>query len=139
MEIFLGIFIVFGGILLIAFLRSLTTLFHELGHALLSRDHLNSAFPNGKAKSIMCSGTDGVCSNFTTYYDNEILKGYYLDVIRTCSCNYTYKLVLIWVMVMSYIKSPLSGLHMIYPTETYAPFDDLMSNDPHFTERFLSD
>lgn len=34
MEIFLGIFIVFGGILLVAFLRSLTTLFHELGHAI---------------------------------------------------------------------------------------------------------
>ncbi len=54
-------------------------IFHELGHALLTRDHLNTTFPNGISKSIMCSGTDGFCSNFNVYYDNEVLKGYYLD------------------------------------------------------------
>lgn len=53
--------------------------FHELGHALLAREHLNSTFPNGTSKSLMCSGTDGFCSNFNVFYDNEILKGYYLD------------------------------------------------------------
>ena len=34
LEIFYGILIVIGGILLVAFLRSLTTFFHELGHAI---------------------------------------------------------------------------------------------------------
>lgn len=54
-------------------------IFHELGHAFLARNHLNTNFPNGTSKSIMCSGTEGFCSNFNVYYDNEILKGYYLD------------------------------------------------------------
>jgi len=54
-------------------------IFHELGHALLGRDHLNSTFPNGISNSIMCSGSEGFCSNFGVYYDNEILKDYYLD------------------------------------------------------------
>lgn len=54
-------------------------IFHELGHALLTRDHLDTTFPNRSPKSIMCSGTDGACSNFEVYYDNEILKSYYLD------------------------------------------------------------
>ena len=54
-------------------------IFHELGHALLARDHFNESFPNGSAKSIMCSGTDGACSNFGVYYGNGLLKDYYLD------------------------------------------------------------
>ncbi len=54
-------------------------IFHELGHALLSRDHLGTTFPNGTPKSIMCSGTGGDCSNFSVYHENETFKGYYLD------------------------------------------------------------
>lgn len=54
-------------------------IFHELGHALLGRDHLNETFENGPVKSLMCSGTEGFCSNFGVYYDNEALRTYYLD------------------------------------------------------------
>jgi len=54
-------------------------IFHELGHAFLARDHFNTTFPNKTPKSLMCSGSEGACSNFNTFYDNEILKGYYLD------------------------------------------------------------
>lgn len=52
-------------------------MFHELGHAMLKRNHTtgNTTFPNGRSKSIMC----GDCSAYTHYYDNEILREYYLD------------------------------------------------------------
>ncbi|MEO9485034.1 MAG: hypothetical protein ABJG47_16360 [Ekhidna sp.] len=54
--------------------------FHELGHALLGRPHLDETFPNESPKSIMCSsdGPNG-CNNFNTYHDNELFRSYYLD------------------------------------------------------------
>ncbi|MEM1120663.1 MAG: hypothetical protein AAGJ18_09450, partial [Bacteroidota bacterium] len=54
--------------------------FHELGHAFLERNHFSRTFPNGSARSIMCSRRDGIlCSNFAVYYDNDRLRDYYLD------------------------------------------------------------
>ena len=54
--------------------------FHELGHAYLSRQHSNKTFPNGSPKSMMCaSDSANPCNNFHTYYVNEILRNYYLD------------------------------------------------------------
>ncbi len=55
-------------------------MFHELGHAMLERSHLSTQFPNRYPKSIMCSFQDGIsCSNFNTYYENEVFRSYYLD------------------------------------------------------------
>lgn len=52
--------------------------FHELGHALLQRNHINGTLPNGiSPKSIMCG--DGTCSNYHTFYANGPLRAYYLD------------------------------------------------------------
>lgn len=53
-------------------------MFHELGHALLARPHINDKLPNGASpKSIMCG--DGACSNFATLPANGLLRDYYLD------------------------------------------------------------
>lgn len=50
--------------------------FHELGHAVLGRFHLNDLLPNGTFKSLMC----GNCSNFGTYTKYTLFKRpYYLD------------------------------------------------------------
>jgi len=54
--------------------------FHELGHAILERNHINTTLPNRRAKSIMCSADGEIgCSALTVYYDNEPLRSYYLD------------------------------------------------------------
>lgn len=55
--------------------------FHELGHALLGRDHLNETLPNQSPKSIMCSinESDDCLGVFGIYYDNEKIRNYYLD------------------------------------------------------------
>ncbi len=50
--------------------------FHELGHAILTRYHDNSQLPSGHKKSIMVSDN----TLFTIYADNETDKrNYYLD------------------------------------------------------------
>ncbi len=56
-------------------------IFHELGHSLLDRGHLNTTFSSlgGVSNSMMCSGTDGYCSNFNVYYEDGAFKDYYLD------------------------------------------------------------
>ncbi|MFK7812697.1 MAG: hypothetical protein AB8B59_09400 [Maribacter sp.] len=53
-------------------------LFHELGHALLSKRHNNNTMPNGSMQSLMCG--DGACNNYRVYnvYQNE-QRAYYLD------------------------------------------------------------
>lgn len=55
--------------------------FHELGHALLGRGHLNETLPNQSPKSIMCSinESDDCLGVFGIYYDNEMVRNYYLD------------------------------------------------------------
>jgi len=55
-------------------------IFHELGHAILGRVHINTTLPNESPTSIMCSseGPNG-CNNFNTYHDNELFRSYYLD------------------------------------------------------------
>lgn len=53
-------------------------IFHELGHALLSKKHTNNIMPNGSRRSLMCG--DGTCNNYRVYnsYQNE-QRSYYLD------------------------------------------------------------
>ena len=50
------------------------TVFHELSHCLLNRDHLNDTLPNGEAKSIMAASV-------SAYYSgpNRHKRKYYLD------------------------------------------------------------
>ena len=50
------------------------TVFHELGHCLLKRDHLDAALPNGESKSIMATSVG-------PYYSgaNGHKRKYYLD------------------------------------------------------------
>ncbi len=52
-------------------------MYHELGHALLNRRHLNGTLPNqATQKSIMCSR---VCNNFNMFYEEGPMREYYLD------------------------------------------------------------
>lgn len=52
-------------------------MYHELGHALLRRGHLNQTLPNhATQKSIMCSK---VCSNFRVFTEDGKMRSYYLD------------------------------------------------------------
>ena len=53
-------------------------IFHELGHGLLSRDHLNSTLENGDWKSIMCGGTAVNNRPWNINY-RGIRRAYYLD------------------------------------------------------------
>ena len=53
-------------------------LFHELGHALLGRKHLNSTLENGDWKSIMCGGEKVNNRSWNINYRGERRK-YYLD------------------------------------------------------------
>ena len=53
-------------------------LFHELGHALLGRKHLNSTLENGDWKSIMCGGDKVNNRSWNINYRGERRK-YYLD------------------------------------------------------------
>ena len=65
---------------------------HELGHAILDRDHIDSRlFNNSGAKSIMCSRS---CRNQYTYYEDWPLKEYYIDELfdpRTSPPNFIKK------------------------------------------------
>jgi hypothetical protein len=53
-------------------------IFHELGHGLLKRDHLNSTLVNGDWKSIMCGGTKVGDRPWNINYRGERRK-YYVD------------------------------------------------------------
>ena len=53
-------------------------IFHELGHGLLGRDHLNSTLVNGDWKSIMCGG-DKVNSRSWNINYRGMRRQYYLD------------------------------------------------------------
>jgi len=52
--------------------------FHELGHGLLGRRHLNSVLPNGDWKSIMCGGTMVDNRPWNINY-RGVRRKYYLD------------------------------------------------------------
>jgi len=56
-------------------------MFHELGHALLSKSHSSVSFSNTYPKSVMCGGpqTRIGCNNYQTYYQNQEMRSYYLD------------------------------------------------------------
>ncbi len=51
-------------------------MFHEFGHALLSRNHISDKFANGYPSSIMCTNT---CSNYRVYYQTVEMRDYFLD------------------------------------------------------------
>ncbi|MDD4968643.1 MAG: hypothetical protein PHT07_04355 [Paludibacter sp.] len=53
-------------------------IFHELGHGLLNRDHLNSTLPNGDWKSIMCGGTKVNDRSWNINY-RGVRRNYYVD------------------------------------------------------------
>jgi hypothetical protein len=60
-------------------------MYHELGHALLSKGHITNFYPNGSPKSIMCSET---CSNYKTYNKYQIeQREYYLDELINSQLN----------------------------------------------------
>lgn len=54
-------------------------IFHELGHALLNRLHIEGVLPNGHAKSIMCAGADFDCSDLPDYVRCPDHREYYID------------------------------------------------------------
>lgn len=49
-------------------------MYHEFGHALLSRPHIDTSLPNGQPMSLMC----GECDQTRIYYHPR-MKDYYLD------------------------------------------------------------
>ena len=53
-------------------------IFHELGHGLLNRDHLNTTLENGDWKSIMCGGTMVDNRNWNINY-RGMRRTYYID------------------------------------------------------------
>jgi hypothetical protein len=54
-------------------------MFHELGHAVLERQHLNIRLPGGLERSMMC-GSPNNCNQFALYNDfTPALREYYLD------------------------------------------------------------
>ncbi len=53
-------------------------LFHELGHGLLNRDHLNTTLENGDWKSMMCGGTQVDNRPWNINY-RGIRRKYYID------------------------------------------------------------
>lgn len=53
--------------------------FHELGHALLNRIHIEGILPNGHTKSIMCAGVDFDCSDMPDYFSCPDYRDYYID------------------------------------------------------------
>jgi len=53
-------------------------IFHELGHGLLNREHINDYLPNGDWKSIMCGGTVKDNRSWNINY-RSIRRQYYLD------------------------------------------------------------
>ncbi|MBN1462921.1 MAG: hypothetical protein JXQ69_05175 [Paludibacteraceae bacterium] len=52
--------------------------FHELGHGLLDRRHINDYLPNGDWKSIMCGGTEKDNRSWNINF-RSIRRSYYLD------------------------------------------------------------
>jgi len=54
-------------------------IFHELGHALLNRIHIDGVLANGHSKSIMCAGADFDCSDLPNYVSCPAHRAYYLD------------------------------------------------------------
>ncbi|MEM6629362.1 MAG: hypothetical protein AAF694_06795 [Bacteroidota bacterium] len=57
--------------------------FHELGHALLNRIHIEGILPNGHSKSLMCAGRDFECSNLPDYTYCPAYRAYYVDELFT--------------------------------------------------------
>ncbi len=53
-------------------------IFHELGHGLLKRDHLNATLENGDWKSIMCGGTKVNDRAWNINY-RGVRRSYYID------------------------------------------------------------
>jgi len=53
-------------------------IFHELGHGLLGRDHLNTTLENGDWKSIMCGGTTVNNRPWNVNY-RGVRRNYYVD------------------------------------------------------------
>lgn len=54
-------------------------MFHELGHAVLGRNHVNNRLGNGLERSMMCGGNNG-CNQFALYSQyTPDLRTYYLD------------------------------------------------------------
>lgn len=54
-------------------------IFHELGHALLNRPHIEKHFQGGYPASIMCTSNNlNSCNNYQTYYSLS-MRDYYLD------------------------------------------------------------
>lgn len=53
-------------------------IFHELGHGLLDRRHINDYLPNGDWKSIMCGGTEKDNRSWNINF-RSIRRPYYLD------------------------------------------------------------
>ena len=53
--------------------------FHELGHALLNRIHIDGILPNGHSRSIMCAGVDFDCSDMPDYLSCPDYREYYVD------------------------------------------------------------
>lgn len=54
-------------------------MFHELGHAVLGRIHINDKLENGVQKSLMC-GSPGNCNQFSLYNEFTLkLREYYID------------------------------------------------------------
>src|ERR1035437_9451238 len=53
-------------------------IFHELGHGLLKRDHLNLTLENGDWKSIMCGGDKVGTRSWNINYKG-IRRNYYID------------------------------------------------------------
>lgn len=63
-------------------------MFHEFGHALLDRPHISAptTFPNGSARSIMCSSN--YCSGFTNYGPyQDTQRSFYLDELLDENIN----------------------------------------------------
>ena len=54
-------------------------IFHELGHALLNRIHIEGVLPNGSSKSIMCAGNAFDCSDLPDYSFCPDYRTYYVD------------------------------------------------------------
>lgn len=53
-------------------------IFHEMGHGILGRKHLNSTLPNGDWKSIMCGGSKVNNRSWNINY-RRIRRDYYVD------------------------------------------------------------
>lgn len=59
--------------------------FHELGHAVLNRIHIDEVLPNGFSKSLMCAGADFSCSDLPDYSFCPEHRDYYCDELFNAS------------------------------------------------------